>query len=47
MSDFKNSKAPVSTTTINKNKFDAPTGNIYEALSIAAKRAVQVNSEIK
>lgn len=47
MSDFKNSKAAVSTTTIDKNKFDASTGNIYEALSIAAKRAVQVNSEIK
>lgn len=47
MSDFKNSKAAVSTTTIDKNKFDAPTGNIYEALSISAKRAVQVNSEIK
>ena len=47
MNDLKNSKAPVSTVTINKNDFDAKTGNIYEAISIAAKRAVQINSEIK
>ncbi len=47
MNDLKNSKAPVSTKTINKNEFDAPTGNIYEAISITAKRAVQINSEIK
>ncbi|GGW43132.1 DNA-directed RNA polymerase subunit omega [Arenibacter certesii] len=45
--DLKSSKAPVSTVTINKNEFDAPTGNIYEAISITAKRAVQINSEIK
>lgn len=47
MNDLKNSKAPVSTVTINKNEFDGATGNIYEAISIAAKRAVQINSEIK
>ncbi|ASV32765.1 hypothetical protein CJ263_18165 [Maribacter cobaltidurans] len=47
MNDLKNSKAPVSTVTINRNEFDAPTDNIYEAISIAAKRAVQINSEIK
>ncbi|WP_430907822.1 DNA-directed RNA polymerase subunit omega [Maribacter sp. 2-571] len=47
MNDLKNSKAPVSTVTINKNEFDQETGNIYEAISIAAKRAVQINSEIK
>lgn len=47
MNDLKNSKAAVSTTTINKNVFDAPTENIYEAISITAKRAVQINSEIK
>ncbi len=45
--DLKSSKAPVSTVTINKDEFDAPTGNIYEAISITAKRAVQINSEIK
>ncbi|MFK7812497.1 MAG: DNA-directed RNA polymerase subunit omega [Maribacter sp.] len=47
MNDLKNSKAPVSTTTINKNEFDAPTENIYEAISITAKRAIQINSDIK
>lgn len=47
MNDLKNSKAPVSTITINKNEFDAPTENIYEAISITAKRAIQINSEIK
>ncbi|MFD2697532.1 DNA-directed RNA polymerase subunit omega [Mesonia sediminis] len=45
--DIKNSKAPVSTTTIDKNLVDAPTDNIYEAISIVAKRATQINSEIK
>ncbi|WP_422079776.1 DNA-directed RNA polymerase subunit omega [Ulvibacterium sp.] len=47
MNDLKNSKAPVSTITINKNEFDAKTDNIYEAISITAKRAIQINSEIK
>ncbi|WP_324026848.1 DNA-directed RNA polymerase subunit omega [Maribacter sp. BPC-D8] len=47
MNDLKNSKAAVSTVTIDRNEFDAPTENIYEAISIAAKRAVQINSEIK
>ncbi len=47
MNDLKNSKAAVSTITINKNEFDQKTDNIYEAISITAKRAVQINSEIK
>ncbi len=47
MNDYKSSKASVSTTTINKNEFDAPTENIYEAIAITAKRAIQINSEIK
>ena len=47
MNDLKNSKAPVTTKTINKNEFDEKTDNIYEAISITAKRAVQINSEIK
>ncbi|MFV9485123.1 MULTISPECIES: DNA-directed RNA polymerase subunit omega [unclassified Christiangramia] len=45
--DFKKIDAPVNTTTINKNEVDAPTGNIYEAISIVAKRAGQINGEIK
>ncbi len=47
MNDLKNSTAPVSTKTINRNEFDNKTDNIYEAISITAKRAVQINSEIK
>ncbi|MAP53847.1 DNA-directed RNA polymerase subunit omega [Altibacter sp.] len=47
MSDIKNSEAPINTTTIDKNKVDAPTGNIYEAISIISKRAVQINGDIK
>ncbi|WP_297696014.1 DNA-directed RNA polymerase subunit omega [uncultured Eudoraea sp.] len=47
MNDLKNSKAPVSTVTINRNEFDEKTNNIYEAISVTAKRAIQINSEIK
>ncbi|GAA4646019.1 DNA-directed RNA polymerase subunit omega [Pontixanthobacter gangjinensis] len=45
--DFKKIDAPVNTTTIDRNKVDEPTGNIYEAISIVAKRAGQINGEIK
>lgn len=45
--NFKESEAPVSTTTIDKNLVDAPTDNIYEAISIISKRATQINTEIK
>ena len=47
MNDLKNSKAPVTTVTINRNEFDEKTNNIYEAISISAKRAIQINAEIK
>ncbi|UAB81167.1 DNA-directed RNA polymerase subunit omega [Marixanthomonas sp. SCSIO 43207] len=47
MIDIKNSEAPINTTTIDKNKVDAPTENIYEAISIIAKRATQINGDIK
>ncbi|GAA4325871.1 DNA-directed RNA polymerase subunit omega [Christiangramia aestuarii] len=47
MMDFKKIDAPVNTTTIDRNKVDEPTGNIYEAISIVAKRAGQINGEIK
>lgn len=45
--DLKKTEAPVTTTTIDKNKVDAPTDNIYEAISIISKRASQINTEIK
>ena len=47
MTDIKNSEAPINTTTIDKNVIDAPTNNIYEAISIISKRANQINSDIK
>lgn len=47
MADIKNSNAPINTTTIDKNKVDAPTNNIYEAISIISKRANQINGDIK
>ncbi len=45
--DLKNSNAPVNTITYNKATIEEPTGNIYEAITIIAKRATQINSEIK
>lgn len=47
MMDLKKSNAPINTTTIDKNLVDAPTNNIYEAISVISKRATQINSEIK
>ena len=45
--DFKKTTAPVNTVTYNKDQIEAPTGNIYEAITIIAARANQINSEIK
>jgi len=47
MTDFFNSKAPVSTVTINRDLVAKPTGNIYMAIVIIAKRAEQIQQEIK
>lgn len=47
MIDIKNSGAPVSTTTIDKNLIDEPTNNIYEAISIISKRAIQINGDVR
>jgi len=45
--DYKDTKAPLSTITYNKNELEAPTQNIYEAISIIAKRADQINGDLK
>ncbi|WP_457618107.1 DNA-directed RNA polymerase subunit omega [Lutibacter sp.] len=45
--DYKNSKAATTTVTYDKNKIEAPTGNIYEAITILAKRAEQINSDLR
>jgi DNA-directed RNA polymerase subunit K/omega len=47
MADIKNTEAQVTTTTMDKNVIDAPTSNIYEAISIISKRANQINGDIK
>ena len=45
--DYKDTKAPLSTITYNKNEIEAATGNIYEAISIISKRATQINEDLK
>ena len=45
--DYKNSNAPISTITYDKNKIEAPTNNLYEAITIIAKRADQISGDLK
>lgn len=47
MKDYKNTDAPVSTITFDKTQIEEPTHNIYKAISIMAKRASQVNDDLK
>ena len=45
--DYKETNAAVSTVTYDKDAIESPTENIYEAISIIAKRAIQINTDIK
>ena len=45
--DYKDTNAAISTITYNKSEIEASTQNIYEAISVIAKRATQVNSDLK
>ena len=45
--DLKNTDAAQSTITYNRNEIDAPTDNIYEAISVISKRAEQINTDIR
>ncbi|MFO7672444.1 MAG: DNA-directed RNA polymerase subunit omega [Lutibacter sp.] len=45
--DYKNTKAPNTTVTYDKNRIEAPTNNIYEAITIIAKRADQISIDLK
>ncbi len=47
MVDYKKSEAPRTTTTLNFNDIDASTGNLYESITILAKRADQISAELK
>ena len=46
MTKYRESKAPTSTTTYDKNSVEQSTQNIYEAISIIAKRSAQINLDI-
>ena len=45
--DYKDTNAPTTTVTYDKDVIEAPTENIYEAISIIAKRATQINGDLK
>jgi DNA-directed RNA polymerase subunit K/omega len=45
--DLKKSNAPVTTMTYDRNVVDTSTNNIYEAISVIAKRAEQINTDIR
>ena len=45
--DLKKTNAPVNTITYNKSVIEEPTGNVYEEITIIARRANQINAEIK
>ena len=47
MTKYRESKASLTTKTYNKDDIELNTNNIYEALSIIAKRTNQVNLDIK
>ena len=45
--DYKNTKAATTTVTYDKERIEEPVENIYEAITILAKRAQQINSDLK
>lgn len=45
--DTKNLTAPSTTVTYDRDALTEPTGNMYEAISIIAKRAEQINTQVK
>jgi len=45
--DLKKTNAPLSSITYDRNEIDAPTGNIYEAISVISRRAEQINTDIR
>ena len=47
MNKYRNSNASNSTKTYDRKDIEKPTDNIYEAISIIAKRSSQINIEIK
>ena len=47
MTKYRESNAALNSKTYDRNKLEAPTENIYEALAIIAKRSIQINLDIK
>ena len=47
MKDYKNSNAATSTVTYDKDKLEETTQNIYETIAIIAKRATQINVDLR
>ena len=45
--NYKDSKAPKTTITYNRKEVSENTNNIYEAITIIAKRAEQIGSDLK
>lgn len=45
--DYKKTKAPITTITRDLNDLDEATGNIYETVMVAARRANQISVEMK
>ena len=47
MTKYRESNAALNSKTYDRNKLEAPTENIYEALAIIAKRSIKINLDIK
>jgi len=47
MTKYRESNAALNSKTYDRNKLEAPTENIYEALAIIAKRSIQINLDNK
>lgn len=45
--ELRESKAPKTTITYNRNEIAKPVGNLFEAIAIIAKRADQINVDLK
>lgn len=45
--DYKKTKAPLSTITHNLEELEKETENVYKAVIVCAKRANQINAELK
>jgi DNA-directed RNA polymerase subunit K/omega len=45
--DYKNSEAPLSTVTYDREKIEQETGNLYETIVIMASRSNQISGELK